>query len=542
MYILINDLYRELSSAGKILIYGAGNYANIIYPMLKKAGLKEKIYSFIVTNIKDDRKIDGIPVKSVYVLHKLCLEKYKILIAVSKEYEKEIIQFLSQYHYLQVLKLTDYILHDDDLIELYKKQSDEQFIKWILEDYVWNSMSCVSEFEKKGVSAQEIILQRKAVCIDRDTIVFILGNFSARTVKIIDALRRRNFNIVVIGYGEVDDLVSHELNSCHIELLYCKTPMEVMSKALQYHPLIFYCDPKWGDCTIPEIMIRHKGLFGKIVFTTYDVLNDAYVNVSEKQKLSERYALENADGIVWRWFSKEYLQEAKGFVYKGKSIQFLDYCNGYKLENKKKYDRELRLCYLAGGTYGLLDKEIYANDGHYIEMARIDNILKKIGKRNDCIFHVFIGEISKSDREKFDILQNEYSNFRFFGGLQHDELIKRISLYDYGCFLTTGGKDIPNQEADGCGMAGSNYSNAVGNRFFDYIDAGLAVVAERPKKLCEYLDRLGAVVKMNLSNLDIEYLKEKRQSYRENISNAKKILLIDNQIQRLIDFFYEIYE
>lgn len=95
-------------------------------------------------------------------------------------------------------------------------------------------------------------------------------------------------------------------------------------------------------------MIRHKKLFGKIVFAAYDLMNDGYVQVSEKDNLKERYCLENADGIVWRWFSKEYLEEKKGFVYKGKSIQLLDYCKGFNIDGKRRPDDKLKLCFVTG--------------------------------------------------------------------------------------------------------------------------------------------------------------------------------------------------
>lgn len=540
MYILRNDLYQELSSADKILIYGAGNYANIVYPMLKKAGLKDKICLFVVTELKETRNIDGIPIKPVRELATFNVEKYKVLVAVGKEYEQEIIQSLFLYNFVKVLKLTDYILSEDDLIEKLKNQSDEQFLEWAVEEYVWNNMNWISELEDKTNAAKKMIAQREEADVDRNTIIFVLGNLPPRTIKIIQALLRKNYNIVVLEYGDSNNLAMHELVSYNIDFFQCKDIMEVFYKAMQYKPLIYYFDPKWGDCNVSEIMLKHRNLFGKIVFASYDVLNDGYACVSEKQKLSEKYSLENADGIVWRWFSKEFLEETKGFIYKGKSIQFLDYCNGYEIENKERDKCELRLCFVAGGTYGLLDEEIYRNDGHYAELARIDSVMKKIGKRNDCIFHAYIGKVSKEDRKKFDALAREYPNFKIYCGTRYNELIQKISEYDYGCYWSTGGEAIPELEVDGNGFTGSNYINAVPNRYFDYLDAGIPIIAVQPQKLCDYFDKLGVLVKMNISNMDIDYLKDNRQAFRRNVEKAKEKLLIDKHIQRLIDFFEDL--
>ena len=115
MHILISNLLKNLKMFEKILIYGTGNYANIIYPMLKKAGLKEKICSFVVTGTTDISQIDGIPVKSLSELKDIDTRLFGVLIATGKEYEKDIERGLSNFGFAQVLKLTDYILVNNSL-------------------------------------------------------------------------------------------------------------------------------------------------------------------------------------------------------------------------------------------------------------------------------------------------------------------------------------------------------------------------------------------------------------------------------------------
>ena len=43
--ICMENLYKELYKYSSILIYGTGHYANIVYELLKKVGLKNKIIS-----------------------------------------------------------------------------------------------------------------------------------------------------------------------------------------------------------------------------------------------------------------------------------------------------------------------------------------------------------------------------------------------------------------------------------------------------------------------------------------------------------------
>lgn len=541
MHILINDLYRVIDNFSQIEIYGVGNYAKVVYPQLKKIGLKGKIHSFIVTNASTDGDIDGIPIKAVHEISQYEKESCLVLIATSEVYEDEIVQILQSLNFSNVIKLTDYVMSDNEFNEMLNEQADDQFEESVIEAYLWNNINAADEFEQQKKVIKDCIAQRNGQEIDRKQIVFISGNLTPRSKKIIAALIKRDFSIVVLEYGEVYKLVVPEIMSHNIEFVYYKSSMEVLCMAMKYKPLVYYYEPVWGDCSGAEMMIRHRDLFGKIVFGAYDVLNDGYVQVSEQQKLSERYCLENADGVVWRWFSKQFLEEKKGFVYKGKSIQFLDYCGEFFAGEYTVPDSKLKLCFAAGGIDGILDKTILRNDGKYIEPARIDVILEKIGNRSDCIFDIYVGECSEEDREKLDLLEEKYFNFKVVYGTKHNDLIARLSEYDYGCLLWTDGVDISDLESIDSIHYGSNYNNSQANICFDYLSAGIPVIATRGKKQCDYLEKFGVLVKMNVSNIDIDNLKENRLIYRRNVDRAKDELSIDSQIQRMIDFFETLY-
>lgn len=541
MYILKSNLLKDLKRFKKILIYGAGNYANMVYPMLKKAGLKEKICSFVVTCTTDLSHIDGIPVKSLSEMKDIDTRLFGVLIATSKEYEQNIESGLSDIGFTQILRITDYILINNSLEKLINI-SDEQFFELVTEEFTWERINVTDELERKKNSFKEAILEKEKMGVDKNTIIFITGDLAPRSIKIIDALLKKK-NVIVLLYGCVNELLKDSLFTKNIKFLECNSIIEVLYCAMLYKPLVYYCEPKWGECSLVETIIEHKKLFGKIVFAPYDILNDGYKYVSEKQKLSERYCLENADGIVWRWFSKEFLKDMKGIICKGSSIHFLDYCNGYDMEGDNECVLKsgvLRICFVSGGTYGVFDNEICENDVHYTKMAKMKDIMEKIGKRDDCIFHVYIGSVSEKDRKKADLLSKKYPNFKVFWETKYDDLMQNISEYDYGCYWSTDGEEIPLLEADENGFTGSSYQNSVPNRYFDYIDAGLPIIAVQPKKICDYLEKLGVLVKMTITDIDIDFLKKSRSMYKENVKKAKKELLIDNHIQKLIDFFNEL--
>ena len=537
MHIFKSSLYNRIINFSKILIYGAGNYANEAYTFLKSVGLKGAISSFIVTELKEQGNIDGIPIKSADDFTFFNQKETVVLIAVSRLYIDEIEQILRNKNCVNSLKFVNFIMQDDEFIEMLRKQSDEQFSKCIIEKYVWNSnIDSIDKINKKMEEAEKFLEYKND--IDQNTIVYISGDMKPRSEKIIGALVKKNYNVIVLEYDYCNELVKKVIEAHEITYFYCRNIVEVFYKAIQFKPLVYYYEPAWGDCSGPEIMIRHKNLFGKIVFATYDVLNDGYVQISKKNKLLERYCLENADGVVWRWFSKEFLMKRKGFEYKGKSIQFLDYCRGFSLNKNIEEDDKLKLCFVIGAVYDFLDQSIKKNEGIYNESARIDTILKKLGNKDDCVFHIFIGECNnKEERMELNKLENNFLNFKVFYGTSYNELIPKISEYDYGCFLSTGGKDIPELKSIDNMYYGSNFINAEGNRFFDYLDAGIPIVATIPKKQCDFFEKFGVLVKMDICNMDIEYLKKNKVSYKKKVENARNELLIDNQIQRLIDFF-----
>jgi len=538
VHIMMNSLYDIISYFSQIIVYGVGNYAEIIYPMLKKSGLKDKVYAFAVTSVNagDREDLDGIPVRLISEIPQYKTKDCAVLTAVSKVYEDEIVQLLQKLKFDYVIKLTDYIKQDEELIQIFRKQTDVQFAKSLADIYAWEMISSIQELNGEREKISSFALQKKENA-DRNTIVFISGRLNPRSKKIIGALVRKKYNVIVLEYGFCNVLIRSEIMLYQVSFMHCKDVLEVFVRAMQYNPLVYYCEPIWGDSSGPEIMIRHKSLFGKIVFAAYDVLNDGYVQVPDEKKRIERYCMENADGVVWRWFSKEYLEEKKGFAYKGKSIQFLDYCGGYDVSQYDSPDDRLKICFVLGEIHIFLDKERLKNDGIYVEHARIDTILDKIGNRNDCIFHIFAGCCSNSDRDRLNQLEKQYQNFKVFYGMKHRDLIERISEYDYGCLFSTGGQAIPEMESVDNEYYGSTFQNGVLNKYFDYLDAGIPVIATAHKKFCDYLEQFGVLVRMDITTLDIEFLKRNKVAYKENVRRAKPGLLMDNQIPRLIDFF-----
>ncbi len=532
------SLCTLLNKYHEIIIYGLGNYAIEIYPYLISYNLKSKIKYFTQTSESEMQFMDDIPVVPFDKLE--CVhENSVILVAVSDLYAQEIGQKLSQCGYRNVIFLNEYIIdyHYD-----YTEKSFYQLDSF--EDYCTNIADWYVESHKNIIDKNKLV----AELLDRGTnrktnkhlIVFLCGHLSARISKIVGALKRKGFSVIILSYWPNRNLwFLDEISEADIPIYPCKCIHELLYRALQFEPLVYYFEPRWGDCLWAEIMLKNKKYFGKIVLSLYDIVNDGFIIDQPVSKLEcEQFALENADGVVWRWFSKSFL-ENKGFRFQGKSIQFLDCCNNNK-EIMIQIDRDssiIKLCEVCGVGNEYVEDRTY--NTNYMDYARVSEILERIGNRDDCIFHFYAGKLNEQNVKICDSLKEKYRNFNYFVNVEHADLIERLMQYDFGCDFYTGG-DFPSDDIIHGRYTGSIWKNSTRNIFFDYLSAGIPIISTAPQKLIEFLDDYKVVVKMDLKNLDMEYLKKMKERYKEKVIFARKELDINNQISRLIDFFEQL--
>ena len=537
MYFKSRILCEELDQYQNIIIYGTGDFSQKIFPQLVKHGLKKKILCFTNTGAGQSDDLDGIPVINIKDINYNKAECV-VLIAVSKLYTDEIKQTLMELEYPYIVSLIDYCIHYKFLETSYQDlNSFEEYCEYIAD---WCERTHKSKEEDKSRVLQKILCGREHIerRTDDNLIVMICGHLSSRMVKITRALKKKNYNIILLSYFDGGNPWNiEELKKLDIQIFQCRRVAEMLYYALQYHPLVYFFEPWWGDCLWAEIMLKHKEYFGKIVLALYDVMNDGY-NVTEAERyVTEKFALEHADGIVWRWFSKEYLEQ-KGFKYQGKSIQFLDYCNQQNtdiiLDNP---DSSLvKICFISGDGDDYIEKR--ERETRYTDWARVGEILEKIGNRSDCIFHCYIGNLKNEENiVRCRQYEMQYTNFKFFLAVEHDELLERLKYYDYGCELWTDGKEPPNDMLLAGKYYGSQYNNSVRNAYFDFFSAGLPVITTQASKMWEYLSADDAIIKMTLSDLDIEHLKEHKQYYKAKVAEKRNEWNMDNQIYRLIQFF-----
>lgn len=514
-----------------IYIYGTGLFAQEV--CRRSVDFVEKrVRAFVVTNVDYQKSYLG---KPVYGISELA-EYYRneiILVAVSGKYKTEIEKELKKYKYHHILYLTDY---ECDEWALYKGNNLLEYRKSIQNWY----RNIEKDINSSFVDPLETELRPEK---NEKMIIFISGMEMAmpRDIKIMKALKKYGYEVIVLCYGGAwGATIEKEMQIYSISMKQCNDIEELMYKMLSYNPLLYYIEPVWGDCSWANVIIQQKELFGKIVITLYDVFNDGLVFASEYQKSMEQYALQNADGIVWRWFAKQQL-EKQGMKFRGISLQFLDYCNGdYEIDiaDDSFKEEEVKLCFICGHPEFLF-KEYTEMESGYCVHANAEDVLERIKNKN-CCFHVFVWNLSDGAMEKCRQLEDKYDNFKVFFGYEHYQLLNIIEGYDYGCFFGTAGKKVPDEISVDGRYLGTVLKDAIANKFFDYLDAGLPVVATIPYKMCDYLNDYKVLIRMDTDNLDVDYLRENRAYYKKNVKKARTELSIDNQITRMTTFFHDV--
>lgn len=529
MWISFKKLLNDLN--GNVIIYGTGCCAKKIYKKLMDIKMHNIVTAFTVS----DNLQGEVYGKAVYPISKLrkIYNGETILVAVSNnKYVNEIENVLAEYGYEKVIYLTKYFREDsveiEEIINIGDNESVGRFIdRWASDNF--EPLFCDNE------SIDYYLQERKRKGKAIKQIVFIAGFESVlpRTVKIMGALQRKGFEPVLLCFGDADGrLVREELTENNLTICQCESAAELMYKMLQFNPLTYCIDILCEEYMWIKLLLSKKNIFGKVIVTAYDVSND--FSTDEKRKQAEKYAFENADGIIWRWFSKEDIE--KEMRLPSLNILFPDYCDLYFTPQKADDEKKLKICYVAGTANALIAKEM--EDNRWRRYARIEEILMKLGNNNDCQLHLYANYATKENKKRFKLLESKYSNFKVFWSFTHKELIEKLSCYDYGMFLYTGDEVVPDKQRNADGLTRRAFRNSVCNKYIDYIQAGIAVITKGGNmKQLNMLREYNVIVDMDLSDLDIDFLIKNKEYYKESAKKARKELIIDNHIVDLCKFF-----
>ncbi len=543
MFIYLDKLCERLKQSEKFSIYGSGYYGQLIYAKLCTLGWKDRIESFIVTK-KDAQQayINGV---EIIEFDASCFENTNtmILVGVGKEYRQEIAHHIGDRLGKQIIFLCDYFDTDEQQRDILLKGTFEELCQYVVDQYIFENPLLLGNKSELLAELENTVREHQKMSREDRLLVYVMEEETARSVKILCALRQAGYQIKVLQDIRKSGYVARqELTELGIEIVEFDGLYTFLINSLKYKPLLYHIESMWFNFYYAIIAIRHNELWGKTVFAPQEILKGSFINIPENTFIYEKYCLENADGIVWRYFSKEYLEKKWGYVYKGESIQLLDNCSGYLLKKREMrlLEEKLKICCVVSHIDSFLAP---SNENCFTRQARFEDILNKLD--DSCIFDVYAWHVGADSERQLKELEQKYAFFRVFKKVNHEELIQRISEYDYGTDIFTNEK-IPayplGAETIGYGYlcTEGSYRYSVANRYFDYIDAELPVITTLPEKLCEYLKQYHVIVEMNSNNLDIAYLKANKKYYQKKAREAKQKLLMSNHINLLTGLYEKI--
>lgn len=542
MFFLLKKLCDTIGCEKNFFIYGTGYYASEIYKRFCSIGWKNRIKSFVVTSAETRQDtVDNIP---VIQFNQSILDDANsiILVAVGETYIEEIRCVLNVIPSDRVLYLWDYRVSPEKKTEILLNASFDDVCDFALDEYIWNNPQSLNEKGELKRKLRESLRERQSKAVQDKSIIYVMEEETARDIKIIRALLEKGYRVAVLQYKLRTQYVAEkELLSMNIVPERFGCMWEFILLSLKYRPGLYFFDIE-AFFEYASIAIRNKDIWEKVVIAPYETFMGSFVNISEEIFREEKFCLENADAVVWRFFSKEYLEQKMGYQFKGDSVHLLDNCGGYQLPSGRgeRSDERLKLCCVVSQ----IDNFFREDSSLYARQAKFVDLLNKLDE--GCELDVFTWTANENEKYELESLTKKYKNFKYFMRVEHKELIGRISAYDYGLCIYTN-ENIPDYPmeaevlADGkMACTEGNYRYSVANRYFDYLDAELPIITTLPEKLCEYLQKYHVIVKMNSSNLDIAYLKANRAYYKERAKEAKQELLMSKQITTLTELFARI--
>ena len=124
----------------------------------------------------------------------------------------------------------------------------------------------------------------------------------------------------------------------------------------------------------------------------------------------------------------------------------------------------------------------------------------------------------------------------FYTRTSHLDFLNVLHSYDYGMNLCVN-KEIPKWPESVEGYSENSWINSMVNKYFDFLSAGVPIIADSPLAVARYLsEQYGCLVEMSAKDFDIEYLKQHKEYYKQKALDARKLLAIDKHINKLVDF------
>lgn len=515
---------QELDKKRKIVLYGAGQKSHSIYRALIMNGY-EIAYCVVTDNSVKESELEEVKVYPFEDKKSEIIENgYQIVIASYQKFETDITETIEKNGISDYWKTSQMPWSIE--FDRYRDLDAEGYRNIIKDKYHSNT----EKYEKEEAVRSYIENNIKRTVNNRK-ITFLLLAFGPRSYKMIDALHREGYYTEVIVWGNAMYLTEEkyaEYSEIADECRICIDAEEVMLYCASTDSKILHIFSEVNsNIELPQVLINGKNIFPKIVFDEYDVVAEMQRGVPKKIVDSELFCFDRTDGICSRYRCMDYLEE-KGYSICKKRISFIDCCNdstGCESPQRREGD-ELQLVHV--GTV-LADKAY--------ELSRMGRILEFALRceENKAHFHIYPPSYEAAKLHRYIEMEKENPYFHLHYPVPMCALAQEISQYDFGV-LNASSDFLEYTEKEGpYTKEGALYAEA--NRMYDYLDAGIPIVAAIPVEQTRMLEKDGVCIRKTDEEVDFEELRQKRNELKKKVVEIRDKYRISNQLPTLIKFY-----
>lgn len=518
------NMNKELDKKREIVLYGAGMKSHSVYRALIMSG-----YTIAYCVVTDDsvKESDFEEIKVYPFVDKkdeIIEKRYQIVIATFQRFEADIAEIIENNGISEYWKTSQMPWSVD--FDRYRNLDVDGYMEVIKDKYYSNT-----EKYSKDKAVRDYIEGNVKRKVNNRKITFLLLAFGPRSYKIIDALHRKGYFTEVIVWGNALLLTEekyHEYSGIADECRICIDVREVMLYCASTDSKILHIFSEINSNTeLPQTLINCKGIFPKIIFDEYDVAAEMHRHIPQKQIDMELFCLEHADGICSRYRCMEYLEEKGHSICKNR-IYFIDCCNDFTdyESPQKREEEELHLVHVGG-----------VHAGKAYETVRVNRLLE-FGLRcreNKAHLHIYPPSYDAAKLHEYIEMEKLNPYFHLHHPVSVGVLAQEISKYDFG--VVNACSDFL-EYADRSGAHKKEllmFSEA--NRMYDFLDAGLPIVAAYPVEQIKMFEKDGVLIRKTDDEIDFDELRQKRNQLKKRVIQIRDKYRISNQLPALIEFY-----
>lgn len=513
----------KLDKNKEIVLYGAGQKTHSIYNALCMSGYII-VYCVVTSGSVEESDFERVKVYPFLNKRNEIVDKgYQLVIACAQKSETDIAENIERNGIYKYWKTNEMPWSVD--FNYYRYLGAQEYKDIIRKKYYSNKEYAAHE------ALRIYVEEDKKPRMKEKKILFLMTCASPRALKIIGALYRNGYDVEIIMWANATYLTAERYKefegTCnHIKLCIDAEEVMLFCAASDAGILHIFSDAN-SDIELPQILINCKEIFPKIVFDEYDVMVEMRRNIPKRTIDAEAFCLEHADGLCSRYVCMEYLVNA-GYDICKKRIYFIDCCHDFtNYSSLQKLDEDTLHLAFAGSLFSGKEYKT-CKDGRFLEYGILC-------EKNRIHLHLY--PIQYDESKLYEYIEMEKINpyFHLHHPVSPQKLAQELSQYDYGVDSVQLGALEYAEKVGSWNKEGCIYSSA--NKLYDYLDAGLPIVATLPVKQAEMFERDGVLIRKYDEEIDFDELRQKRDKMKKKVTKIREKYRVSNQLHLLTEFY-----